>query len=484
MDTTVVHSTARNRRRRRGWLLVAPLALLAWALAVGALAFMSSEAGAAPSFQFRDEHMELAVPWEGRWYLVEIQMFVADDGKGTFEDDLAAARQSFVTRFPGAVDLSYGDVEAQYVLNGYWWPSGSTAWAYNNAGAPGGITGDDAAIASGAGAWATTGANFGFASAGATGNGTGACSGGGLDGANTVGWAPQGGSVLAVTCTWFDSAGNPKTAVEFDMEFDPDWSWTTGGSPQVDLESVAAHEFGHALGLGHSSDSSAVMYFAYTQGTTKRTPQQDDIDGVVAIYGSPGGGAPTETPTPTETPAAGPTATPTPTNIPGTTPTPTPTNVPGATPSPTNTPGPGGANPTPTKTPTPTRTPTPAASPTPTKTPVPLPPSLPILPGANLLAWPGEAAPPADVLAGHGDVIKIVYSYNPVTQQWERYGPGLPSYVNSLGVLVPGKAYWWVSSGFAQVPYSRQPLLLLSPSACPPGPPRAVASPPRPIRNS
>jgi hypothetical protein len=408
---------------------------------------MSGNASATNDVQFRDAHLDLAVPWNGEWYLVEIHMFVADDADGTFDDDVGAARGSMLARFPGAVDLSYGNVSAQYVLNGYWWPSGSTSWAYNNAGAPDGLGGDGAAMANGAGVWGTVGANFAFADAGTTSAGTGACGGGGLDGANTVGWALQGGSVLAVTCTWFNNDGSPKTAIEFDMQVDPDWNWTTGGTPQVDLESVAAHEFGHALGLGHTSDSSAVMYFAYTTGTLNRVPQADDVAAIIALYGGPGG-SPTETPTPT--PTSAPDATATPTAGPGASPTPTPTNPTGG--SPTSTPG--GPSPTPTATATPTRTPTPAANPTPTSTPIPLPPSLPILPGANLLAWPGQNSAPDEVLAGHGDVIKIVYSYNPDTRQWERYAPGLPSYVNSLTVLVPGKAYWWVSSDYTLVAYT------------------------------
>ncbi len=56
---------------------------------------------------------------------------------------------------------------------------------------------------------------------------------------------------------------------------------TQGG---YDLESIAIHEFGHALGLGHSSSSSSVMYATY-QGT-KNSLIQDDINGVQAIYGA------------------------------------------------------------------------------------------------------------------------------------------------------------------------------------------------------
>jgi len=429
------------------------LSLLAWALALWSLAFVSHDASAASELSFRDEHVELAVPWKGAWYIVRIEMFVADDGSGDYQDDVDDARESMRSRFPGAVPLDHGQVGAQYVLNGYWWASGGASWGYNNAGKPGALTGDDAAIAGAAAAWASTGANFSFTHTGASGGGTGACSGGGLDGSNTVGWAAQAGSVLAVTCTWFNSGSNPNPAIEFDMQIDPEWNWTTGGATQVDLGSVSVHEFGHALGIGHSSDSGAVMYFAYTTGTVKQSPQPDDIAAIIALYGGPGG-SPTETPTPSATPTAAQTPTPTPTQDPNATA--TPTNVPGATPTntPTSTPTIPGATPTPTRTPTPTLTPTPAKSPTPTSTPVPLPPSLPILPGANLLGWPGKSAAPEEVLAGHGDVIKIVYSYNSQTHQWERYGPDLPAFVNSLNVLVAGKAYWFVSSGFAQVAYT------------------------------
>src|SRR3954452_12568977 len=111
------------------------------------------------------------------------------------------------------------------------------------------------------------------------------------------------------------------------MQISPTWNWTTSPtSPQVDLQSVTTHEFGHALGLAHSPLSTAIMYYAYTSGTIKRDLTSDDIQAVIALYGAAGGGS-TPTPSPSPSPTNTPTATPTPTK----TPSPTPTQ---ATPSP------------------------------------------------------------------------------------------------------------------------------------------------------
>ena len=52
-----------------------------------------------------------------------------------------------------------------------------------------------------------------------------------------------------------------------------------------DLMTVVAHEFGHALGLGDSTVSSAVMYGTYTG--IKQALASDDIAGIQSIYGSP-----------------------------------------------------------------------------------------------------------------------------------------------------------------------------------------------------
>jgi len=52
-----------------------------------------------------------------------------------------------------------------------------------------------------------------------------------------------------------------------------------------DLETVAIHEFGHALGLGESQITTACMY-AYYNGT-KQSLTSDDIAGIQSVWGAP-----------------------------------------------------------------------------------------------------------------------------------------------------------------------------------------------------
>lgn len=54
--------------------------------------------------------------------------------------------------------------------------------------------------------------------------------------------------------------------------------------PGYSLFLVAAHEFGHALGLEHSDDPGALMFPVYTFTKDFRL-SQDDIKGMQELYG-------------------------------------------------------------------------------------------------------------------------------------------------------------------------------------------------------
>ncbi|KAI3373050.1 hypothetical protein L3Q82_006395 [Scortum barcoo] len=78
----------------------------------------------------------------------------------------------------------------------------------------------------------------------------------------------------------------PGTGIGGDAHFDEDETFTFRSQSGYVLFIVAAHEFGHSLGLSHSDDPGALMYPAYIY----RNPDtfvlpQDDVNGIQSLYG-------------------------------------------------------------------------------------------------------------------------------------------------------------------------------------------------------
>jgi len=167
-----------------------------------------------------------------------------------------------------------------------YWPQG-LHWRYNSADAPGQLGGNESAtvqlIADAAAKWtAVCGVRIIYD--GETSTVPRTVVNGSPDGVSVVGWQDPGFGVQAATNVWSDVAANGDSVlIDSDVVLSPG----TVTTPAL-LASVITHEWGHAIGLGHSPVANTLMSgppdTAYSS-LTDLTP--DDVQGCRCLYGLP-----------------------------------------------------------------------------------------------------------------------------------------------------------------------------------------------------
>jgi hypothetical protein len=191
------------------------------------------------------------------------------------------ARFVLVVATLAAATVFAGDPMA-YVTTGPTWGQPQTPYYINpaNLDLPGFSA--ETALRSGADAWQQQSAAFRFAFSGLSSQTTTT-----YDGINLVLFRnASSGSAIATTYWW--SSGS--RIVDADIVFwDGAFRFFAGSSGCTGsgfyIEDIAAHEFGHALGLGHSTSTNATMYPSVSScNAGNRTLDADDIAGVRALY--------------------------------------------------------------------------------------------------------------------------------------------------------------------------------------------------------
>ena len=108
---------------------------------------------------------------------------------------------------------------------------------------------------------------------------------GGPDGISVVGWQEPDIGISGADYVWYQYGSNGQTLVESDMMLDPRYVTTLD-----QMTRTVVHEWGHAIGLGHSNVEGALMSgppdSMYTDGTALTA---DDIHGCRCLYGPPAG---------------------------------------------------------------------------------------------------------------------------------------------------------------------------------------------------
>ena len=179
-----------------------------------------------------------------------------------------------------AATVFSGDPMA-YVTNGPTWSQAQAPYYINSANLDLAGISAETAVRSGADTWQQQSAAFRFTYSGLSSQTTTT-----YDGINLVLFRnASSGSAIATTYWWTSGS----RIVDADIVF---WdgafrffAGSSGCSGGFYIEDIASHEFGHALGLGHSTSTNATMYPSVSAcNMGNRTLDADDIAGVRALY--------------------------------------------------------------------------------------------------------------------------------------------------------------------------------------------------------
>jgi hypothetical protein len=183
---------------------------------------------------------------------------------------------------PLVVGIALCSETSAYVASGPTWALRPVPYSINTTNLDLPEAAVETAVRAGANTWAAqSNASVGFAFTGRSTQTTTT-----NDGLNLIVFRnASSGSAIATTYWW--SAGS--RIIDADIVF---WdaafrffSGSTGCSNGFYIEDIAAHEFGHALGLGHSTSVNATMYPSVGSCDTRnRTLDADDIAGVRVLY--------------------------------------------------------------------------------------------------------------------------------------------------------------------------------------------------------
>jgi hypothetical protein len=168
-----------------------------------------------------------------------------------------------------------------FVASGPTWSEPQTPYYINAANLDLAQSSAATAVRAGADAWQQQSAAFRFTYSGLSSQTTTT-----YDSVNLVVFRnASSGSAIATTYWW----SNGSRLLDADIVFwDGAFQFFAGSSGCAGgfyIEDIAVHEFGHALGLGHSASSTATMYPSTPSCNTRnRTLDPDDIAGVMALY--------------------------------------------------------------------------------------------------------------------------------------------------------------------------------------------------------